>query len=223
MRPIACASGEQFFNRWGPDTGWHPHLHVLMFLEGRGFDSEVFSRVIEDAWLRSLASVGLSGACGVAVDVRIAGGEVAAYVAKFGREPAGTTWTVADEVARANVKRGRYVDERTRFTPFQLLDAFGATGDLEYRKRFAEFYGVSKGRRQLVWSKGAREALGLLVEKSDQELAEEAAWDSDVVFSLSLEAYRSLVRRGLAAALLDRVERHRGDVGVDYLAEFSSA
>ena len=78
-------------------------------------------------------------------------------------------------------------------------------GDADALDLWHEWEAASKGRRQLVWSRGLRELLALGVEKTDEELAEEAAGGEDVI-QLDKHAYRQIAAAGLVPDLLEMVE-----------------
>jgi hypothetical protein len=86
---------------WSAVNGWHPHLHVLGFFAG-AFDAVAFERELWALWLAQLGRVGRS--CTRAYGLKVQQGFTNAhkYVTKIGRQ-----WGLADELARANQKRGR--------------------------------------------------------------------------------------------------------------------
>ncbi len=75
-------------------------------------------------------------------------------------------WGLAEEITKANVKLARSSAGRS---PFALLADYAA-GDRQAGALFREFAVAFKGRHQLSWSRGLRDALGLSAEKSDEEL-----------------------------------------------------
>jgi hypothetical protein len=81
---------------------------------------------------------------------------------------------------KAHSKRGR----GERYTPFDLLRWVTDTGESRPVALFREFAGVFKGRRQLIWSPGLKALVGL-VDKSDEELAEEVKEDAVVLALLT--------------------------------------
>jgi hypothetical protein len=134
--------------------GWHPHIHLLMFIEGGVSMGEVDVLVagLHDGWSQ-LAEKGLGVAPSRShgLNLRWLDASASAYVSKIG-----------DEVARADTKGTRH--------PFTLLDDV-RQGDVEAFARYAE-YGQAMHRRHLIdWSKGLRRTLGVGPEKTDEELA----------------------------------------------------
>ena len=59
-----------------------------------------------------------------------------------------------------------------------------------------------KGQRQLVWSKGLRELLGLEAEKTDEEIAVEEEEDALLLASLSVGAWRVILANDARAEVL---------------------
>jgi hypothetical protein len=85
-------------------------------------------------------------------------------------------------MAGSMTKRGRGKQSRT---PWQILQDFQETGDLDDWDLWAEFEQASKGRRALVWSPGLKAQVGV-DEVSDEAIAEEAEGSSeDAVFTLT--------------------------------------
>uniref|UniRef100_UPI0037CA0D74 hypothetical protein n=1 Tax=Ornithinimicrobium sufpigmenti TaxID=2508882 RepID=UPI0037CA0D74 len=74
----------------------------------------------------------------------------------------------------------------------------------EDRAIWGEWERSSHGRRQITWSGGFRDLLGLGAERTDEELAEDDDAAGDVVLELEPAVFRSIVAapprlRGLAA------------------------
>jgi hypothetical protein len=148
-------------------NGWHVHSHELLFLEGAAPSGEVLqngeiaARVLPE-WKRACLDAGLSepNEHGIQVDH---GDEAGRYAAKWGADL---------ELTKGHIKRGR---EGNR-SPWDLLrevmgeelepGEISAAGEL-----FQDYARAFKGRRQLTWSRGLRELLGLELEESDEEVA----------------------------------------------------
>ncbi len=151
-------------------NGWHPHLHVLFLLSSVLDEAAVNALQAElfGLWSVELQRVGLSCSAerGVKLDVR--DGAIGDYVSKYASK-----WSAADELARANTKRGRH----NNYAPFDLLRQVLLTGESQFAEWFSEYARVFKGQRHLVYSKGLAAAAGLVVVSDDQlvELEEEDA------------------------------------------------
>lgn len=167
-------------------NGWHVHLHVLFFIEGRPGDltsADAGGKLVA----RWQAAVELAGfrAVADAQDWKILRGDadalasIAGYVVKgeyvervqdMGRN----SRSVAMEMTRSDLKRARRASSRT---PFQILgdlvEEIEATGSIDGADwaLWSEWEEASAGRRQQVWSRGMRDRLGLDVELTDDEAA----------------------------------------------------
>lgn len=141
---------------WGRAAGWHPHKHVLLFLKGDQ-DLETLRTVISARYRAILDRAGRWASAEIGVDLRAGDEAVGDYLSK---------WGVAAELAKSPVKKGK----AGGLSPFQLL-AMAADGDKSAGRRFVEYAGVMKGRKQLFWSKGLRAVLGLGDDAEDQELS----------------------------------------------------
>ena len=146
------------------DNGWHPHLHVLLYLM-KGLSVARLCELwnsIETYW-RARAERDGFRAGDHAVDVRIAhharvAGE---YIAKFGVE-----W----ELTHGHTKQGK----KGSRTPWDLLrDAAG--GDARARVRFVEYAEACKGDRQLVPFGCVRKEWGKTASDEDAANAPEQA------------------------------------------------
>ena len=90
-------------------------------------------------------------------------------------------------------------------TPFQIARAFLDTGDMADLDLWHEWERVSRGRRQLTWSKGMRDLADLGEERSDEDIAaEETGTADDDVLLLPGDTWRAV--RSEAWRVLDLVE-----------------
>ena len=170
-------------------NGWHPHAHVLLFLD-RELAQEAVSGLF-DAWSAGcrLAGLGLpSRAHGV--DLRN-GSYAAAYAAK---------WGLSHEMTKGHSKRGRAGSR----TPFDLLACHADTGDMADARLFREYAQATFRRPQLQWSHGARAALGLAEDLTDEEAAQGETTPADVLLAtMTNEQYRLVVRARAQCDLID--------------------
>lgn len=162
------------------DNGWHPHLHVVLVFEGQLSGDMVRAAVDEmfPTWQRALQREGFDaqqywtnsdGSTGGALDVRVSTEETAAGLADY------FTKFVALEITGAVNKKGR----SKGLSPFQLATAAFIDGDADAYEAWAIWTRVSRGRRQLTWSKNLRELAGLSAERTDEEVAEDVIGDED--------------------------------------------
>lgn len=190
--------------------GWHPHLHVLMFLSA-GADLGAVEGLVTERWALRAGRLG-HAVTDAGVDFRETYGAVADYVAKFGHEPAtDEPWGVSAEMAKWPVKQGRSAGpEHAGRTPMQLLSD-SMEGDDQSGVLFRLYAFAMKGRRQLVWSRGLRELLELSEEVSDQEAAEMEGEDMPEVARLTPIQWQFIFHHGQIPYLLMTVEEVCGD------------
>jgi hypothetical protein len=151
---------------WGQRNGFHPHLHVLGFFSS-GFAASGFPEALVGLWFGQLQRHGVEMRDAAAVLERginfklgfTAGAE---YVSKVGQ-----AWGLAEEVAKANRKRGRF----GHHSPADLLRLVRDTDSPEAAAIYREYAAAVKGVHMLQASRGLRAALGLEEEKSDEEIA----------------------------------------------------
>jgi len=191
------------------DNGWHVHIHVLLL-----FDAPVTQMTVEcladqlyKQWSRGLDLQGLSASRRHGVDVRVCAGseqsmeKLADYFSKMTFEAAGGRF-------KSGRKGGR--------TPFEVLADGLDTGLAEDLELWLEWEKASKGRRQLVWSRGLKKRAGI-EERTDEEVA--AATDEgetllvlprlswQVVFPVAVGLLEATEAGGIAGAMLWLEER----------------
>jgi len=176
------------------DNGWHPHKHALLFTKVPLSAAQVSAL---EAWLsarfcRMASKLGGYASPRYGADLR--GGplddrgidEVTKYVTKFGLD---------SELTDTGGK------EAHGFTPFQLLDSLVFND--KTAALFQEYAAAMKGRRQLVWSRGLRDLLGLSDERGDVEIAQDDLVEpSVVIMTLTGFQFAQVTLRGLRGELL---------------------
>ncbi len=174
-------------------NGWHPHAHVLFFLDPGG-DISLFGDALRRRWLSLLDRAGLSASWSVGVDVRAANSTVGGYVAKFGSQ-----WTAAHELTKSVVKRSRAGGRSVA----ELLTDYALNADSAAGSLWREYALLLKGKRHLVWSNGLRSRLlPDVVEKTDEELASEHDEVAIVLATLTLRQWSVVVANDARAELL---------------------
>lgn len=179
------------------DHGWHPHLHVVLVLEGPVSHGMVrlLGERTWDIWARGLAKKGYtalrdSGGLDIRVSTEATEQKLAEYFVK----------QLAVEATHGHAKQGR---KRGR-TPFQIAADFFATGLVDDLELWQEWEQASKGRRQLTWSHDLRTMAGLAeTEATDEELAAADQGDDDML-QLPDDTWRAI--RATAWELLDVAE-----------------
>lgn len=181
---------------YGPRNGFHPHLHGLG-LFGAHFDVVAFEQELARLWLANLQRQGIqiddTSAVllrGVRVQLGFTAG--AEYISKIGR-----TWGLAEEVSKANRKKGR----GEHYSPADLLRHVRDGTLVDAAAVFREYAAAIEGVHLLQWSRNMRDRLGLSAEKTDQEIA--AGDDqADVVLALlTLYEWRAIRFAGVAAVI----------------------
>jgi hypothetical protein len=187
---------------YGPN-GWHPHLHVLVFIEGQADAGQLAALGIHvrAKWRTFITRAGYrppSDLHGVKIDVCTSAAEAGLYISKTqdGRSP-------GNEMARADLKTGR----DGHVTPFQILGEIADTGDLAGLPLWHEYERATRGHQAMTWSAGLRKLLlGTAPERTDDELAAEEV-GGDLVAEFSTGAWKAVTRvLGLECALLEAWE-----------------
>lgn len=191
-------------NTWGPATGHHPHVHIVLLTtqERSDIDVDAITAYFQDRYAAWLTVQGqyVNPQCGV--DVRVARDvdDAASYITKHASS------SVLTEALGAEHKRARRLD---RYSMWQLLDAWEG-GDQAAGTAFVQWAVAMKGRHLYDCSNGLRAYLGL-IDQTDEELAQEPVPDADPVVSLTLDQWRVVVANDARAELLLAVRRNRGD------------
>lgn len=182
------------------NNGWHPHFHILLFLETKHGDLSGAEEWGYAIWLNACQLAGLplpDRRHGITIQD---GANAAAYVAKFGQE-APKSWGLDAEMTKGHIKRARDGE-----TPWDFLRSCLLQDDPQARRLFREYAECFKGKRQLVWSRGLRELLGL-EDLSDEDLASRQEEDAYLLANLSLEQWRIIRASDRRGEVLE-VARH---------------
>lgn len=164
----------------GDANGWHPHYHVLVFVQAKLDLAEVVQQGAK-LWQDCCRLAGLA-IPSIERGLTLQGGDYAAkYVGKWGLE---------QEMTKGHQKKARAGGA----TPFDLLRRVLADRkDLRSGSLFREFAQVFKGRRQLVWSKGLK-AMFAIEEQTDEALSEGQTEGAELWARLSIIEWRQILR-----------------------------
>lgn len=183
-------------------NGWHPHLHVLVFLDGDP-DAEKLADLaihVRRTWAKAITACGyrVPNAHGVDIQRCYSAAEAGQYIAKTqdGR-------AAGNELARGDLKSGR----RGGRTPFEILDDFRWTGDLHDLELWHEYERATRGRQAITWSKHLREKLELLPEIENEEVAAAEVGGEDLAVIAIYQWKRIVAVPGLSGWLLDLAEQ----------------
>ncbi|MGB8197264.1 MAG: protein rep [Acidimicrobiales bacterium] len=173
-------------------NGWHPHLHVLLFVR-RGVESSVVDALLDEFrsdWIRLVnESLGKSPSI-----------ERGVHLLHFGTDSmkaaAGYLSKVAKELTASDLKSGR--------DPFTLLDGAG-DGDSRSIALWFEYAAAMKGVRSVAYSKGLRE-LYAVDELEDDDVIELDEAAGVAVCFVRAKAWNKALREGAIGDLLSELE-----------------
>lgn len=193
-------------------NGWHPHTHELWFV---GADSSVEQEkgFIVERWLKCCIAAGLVDADN---EVQIAAFKLHAVDIKdrcdasdyLAKNDEASHWGVDRELAKASSKAGKAAG----IHPFGLL-AKARDGDKVAGAKFVEYAKVMRGKRQLLWSRGLKDLVGL-DDLTDEELAAQQEDKADLLGLITPLQWSWVRKAGLRAQVLDAAELS-GWVGVE--------
>lgn len=180
-------------------NGWHPHTHEL-WLVSPAVGQEIRARLVE-LWERACIAAGLLDPLDQAklqafrvhsVDVRT-NATSGDYLAK---QDSSRKWGITHEVAKATSKAGKAKGVH----PHEFL-VRKAKGDAA---RYFEYLDGMKGKRQLFWSPGLKDACGL-DDLSDEDLSLSGD-DADLLGNLGQDDWDFIRSKRCAAQVLDAAE-----------------
>lgn len=188
-------------------NGWHPHVHELVFLEKFDTNShELLENALKQRWMLSVMRCDGYANRENGLDLQVADSDIYDYLAKYGKLPERAfeqnreSWRVDHEVTKSNVK----ISKKDGRTPFQMLIDYDQKNDLQAGKLFQEYAQAFKGKRQLTWSNGMRDYLGLDDEKTDEQLLDELeiVERGEVVATINLAQWRTILKHNYRGHVL---------------------
>lgn len=193
---------------WGESNGWHPHAHVLYFIEPGwvrlwGLADDLFRR-----WESATRRAGFGPVSVGGFKLQDAS-KARDYINKMGRE---YRWGAEHELVKSHSKRGA----GQRFTPFDFLHAYLHDPQARYAALFREFAGAFHGRHQLVWSNGFKARLLGSEGLDDEQIAQSIGELDPILAYLTLEEWGVIRRHNLQGEVL-RVAQELGGEGVLHL------
>jgi hypothetical protein len=208
-------------------NGWHPHLHVALFVNSKltGDERQALRDRIAERWAAILRRMGRRSSLKYGVDWRpafMSGAEgLAWYLCKV-QDELGHSRPLGQEMVRGDLKRGRLGSR----TPFEILAsavadrrsmAFVRSGVAYARSDVGlwhEYEQATKGHQAIAWSKGLRALVGA-VEVADEELA--AVEAPLLCWTFWPDDWRMVVRLGLRGDVLVAAEAGGADGVARYL------
>ncbi len=189
-------------------NGWHPHKHMVIYcdipqgdLDAEKVKAEILKRYSQ---LMKKNKRFVSGTYGI--DVSVADDAVGNYVSK---------WGIWNEMSQAPMKLGR----GESMTPFELAEA-AAAGSPFAVQAFQEYAEATYGKRQIVWSHGARELFGLGAERSDADIAQGDLGDETII-SLHGSWWHVIQAHDAMAEVLEVAERAGANGVMEFLNTLS--
>lgn len=182
-------------------TGWHPHLHVVLFSDHPVSETDIWR-----LWSKAAAKHGLDvHRDGLNVQAIGPGGIHAGDVADYVTKASTASWTLSDEMTdTGSAKAGR----GDRHAPFQLLDIVSDTGDADAADAFVEYVKASHGVSSVRWSPNLRDRLAVTTEElTDDEAANTVETDVQDVMTFSPTEWTAIHAGGYRVQLLDAADR----------------
>jgi len=186
------------------DNGWHVHIHLMMLFDQEidAMTAECLADQLYKPWALGLEKHGFTASREHGVDVRVCTGTkqslemLSDYFNKMSYEAAG-----------GRFKQGR----KGGRTPFEILADGLDTGNADDLELWLEWEAASKGRRQLLWSRGLKKRVGI-DELDDEEIAAQKdegetllvlprlSWQQ--VWPIAVELLEATESGGIAGAML---------------------
>jgi len=199
---------------WGTANGWHPHYHVIFFLD---------LNVCPDAWFQEMQRcwdrvVGINGGSthtdyALKMSKVYDADEAAAYQQKWGielsakKEGGVSDWSIASEMTRGQIAK-KTLAPGERLTPFGMMAMMFSDSERgpAYWQYLLKEYGLAiRGQRQLVWSRvpDPRKIAEVTTSDDDQEslLADDP--DYSIFMKLSPDEWAAVCKAGYQGVLLD--------------------
>lgn len=154
-------------------NGWHVHVHALLFLEGSPSPeavAQLHERMV-GRWARRLVALGLARPFSIGQECHLLQDAADEHLAAYFTKTTDSAHRIGLEVTQTQSKTAR---DRNKTRPtWALLDDVEALGLATSLDLWHEWERGSKNRKQMTWSKGLRDRLGLLREASDEDIATE--------------------------------------------------
>jgi hypothetical protein len=204
-------------------NGWHIHLHILFFLDDLKtvfpvMDDEAIATFmnaeLRPRWIHALKAHG--GDADYEHGCVVTAGEQfnREYVAKFGRMPKDTTWTVANELTASTSKNGKPQAFEKGLHPFQILEKSRGDKKSKWGYLWSRYVAFTYRRNQLTWSHGAKAHFGIndLTDEQLMEVNDKDIQAKELVFEIPLVMWESVLHADGRAELLNLCIRYGGNL-----------
>ena len=158
---------------WG-QNGWHPHFHLLLFLEKPLTPKEIafYDDALSTLWRSSCLSSGLNLTNKYGSKLQD-GSYAAAYVAN---------WGLASELTKGHTKKS--CDGYSAFDFLRVIEGTYKGNGLpisadQATELFREFAFTMKGKKQLSWSRCLADLLGIVKVKTDEEIINDGSDETE--------------------------------------------
>lgn len=185
---------------WGESSGWHPHFHTLFLFDKSPDDftqddRSSFETEIKIKFQQMANARGFYVSPEFGVNVSFDQDNISTYAAKWGME---------SELAKSPAKIAKG-ESGEHYTGFQLLleSAINRNKRPKFEGLFKTYANTMKGKKQLVWSKGARDLFGLGEDPTDAELAEGQEPDAYLFASLRDDQWKKVLVAAARGQLLE--------------------
>ncbi len=210
----------------GPN-GWHPHLHLLFFVDGALSDAALaqLRDRLHKRWAGAVSSLDRRAPTyqhGVVLEAARSRADAARYVCQVVTGENEHAQPVAYELARGDLKTSRHAGHRT---PWQVLQDYAANHLERDRALWQEYEKATRRVNAIRWAVGLRAAVGLTADdQTDEQLAMQEV-GGEVLYTFAPNQWRALrdvagfFDRTARAELLEAAEVD-GLAGVEwYLAQ----
>lgn len=196
-----------FEEKWSPKTGWHLHVHYLMFVSP-GFTAASVQPLLTSMfqrWNRGAQASGLDASI-LGQDLHLVDGDEAAanVLADYFAKQAGKTAEMSTDALalELTMRDGKF--SGASLTPGELL-TMAVCDHEDSRRLWAEYEAGMRGRRVIAWSRGLRDRVGIGDELSDGDAAQlEAEEIMRTIMQMKPKAFRKLTLTGRRRELLQR-------------------
>lgn len=186
---------------YNPTSGWHAHVHALLFTDQPAPDARGLQRELLELWDTTIQRHGSRPASkrhGVVVlPVRATPGKVGRYISK-------SPDRIGSELTRMDTKTGR----GTSLAPFQLLDPDTGErlGGDTARRLWLEYVTTTRGQRSITWSRRLRAELVGAPEQTDRQIIDNTIRGMEIL-EIPNQTYRKLKREpSVLGFILSRIE-----------------
>jgi len=145
---------------WGDVNGWHPHAHILLFLDAVDVDVDLMWSELVTKYTDIVSKLGGYASRNHSVDVTLGDDDVKDYLIKHVTVDDG----LALEMSSSDTKDGRSHYSKTFWDLVYLSKYFGYAVDL-----IKEYAHATFRLQSMIWSRGAKEFLGVTDPDDDKD------------------------------------------------------